>query len=225
MVSVRRWSDAVDALVEGPERRYVVVGGTNMWIRLWLQGQVGAPEVDEGVRHERLETEELYLSLKRLIRRAQPSSTLVIGIGSCARWRTSSRRAPAGQSTSRHGWGERGTVFALVYSHSAWLHERTNPAPSDVSTGLVDEAALRSRPGQIRPTQRFRVPRRSSSLTAGSTTRKPCIAPGETLGVAKNQGRGCAKSRLSCWARRCAGEEDAEVLAQRAIALVNSGLY
>ncbi|MEE2836314.1 MAG: tRNA (adenosine(37)-N6)-dimethylallyltransferase MiaA [Myxococcota bacterium] len=231
-VSVRRWSDAVDALVEGhPERRYVIVGGTNMWIRLWLQGQVGAPEVDEGVRAslERLETEELYLSLKRL----DSESAAVIHardryriVRALAHFEQTGTRLS--QARQAHGWGEpRHRCFRLgLLPQRAWLHERINRRAEQMyRQGLVDEAvALRSRYGAIRPLSVLGY-RDALELADGGIDYEEALhrTRRDTRRYAKNQETWLRKEPLELLGEAGAlCEEDAEVLAQRAIALWSS---
>ena len=158
-VSVTRWSDAVDALLkERPEQRFIIVGGTNMWIRLWLQGQLDAPPVDELMRRE-LELQETE-ALRAQLESVDPASAQTIHAHDRYRMiRALAHAKQTGQllSTVRqeHGWGApRYSCFRLgILPERAWLHDRiAQRAKAMYADGLVQEAlGLRERFGAIRP--------------------------------------------------------------------------
>jgi tRNA dimethylallyltransferase len=158
-VNVARWADAVDCLInERPEQRFVIVGGTNMWIRLWLQGQVDSPPVDEQIR-QRLELLETC-DLRSQLEQADPQSASKIHGND--RYRMVRALAhleqtglPLSSAHQAHDWGEpRYDCFRLgLLPNRAWLHERIGRrAIAMYRDGLVDEAVgLREDYGLIRP--------------------------------------------------------------------------
>ena len=158
-VSAARWSDAVDALIaERPEQRFIIVGGSNMWIRLWLQGLVGTPPADDAVRArlEQLDQDELRSRLQA----CDPLAAAKIHGND--RYRTVRALAhfeqtgePLGQAHQEHGWGKPrySCLRVALLPERPWLHRRIERrAEIMYAQGLVDEAVrLRERFGAIKP--------------------------------------------------------------------------
>jgi tRNA dimethylallyltransferase len=158
-VSAARWSDAVDALIRAhPDQRFIIVGGSNMWIRLWLQGLVRAPPADDAVRArlEELTQDELRARLQA----CDPLATAKIHAND--RYRTVRALAhyeqtgePLGQAHHEHGWGKPRypCLRVALLPERPWLHGRIERrAEIMYADGLVDEAvSLRERYGAIKP--------------------------------------------------------------------------
>ena len=228
-VNVARWADAVDRLIkERPLQRFVIVGGTNMWIRLWLQGQADSPPVDEQIRQclELLETPELRSRLEQLDPRSASK------IHSNDRYRMVRALAhleqtgtPLSAAHQAHDWGEpRYDCFRLgILPNRAWLHERiARRAEAMYRDGLVDEAVgIRDRYGMIRPLRVLGY-RDALDLRDGKISDQEALhlTQRDTRRYAKNQETWLRKESIDILGE--AGqlaEPDSERLAARAIAL------
>ncbi len=226
-VSVARWSDAVDALLkERPEQRFIIVGGTNMWIRLWLQGQIDAPAVDEHLRQEleQLETEVLRAQLESV----DPASAQTIHAHDRYRMiRALAHAKQTGQllSTVRqeHGWGTpRYSCFRVgLLPERAWLHDRiAQRAKAMYAQGLAEEAlGLRERFGAIRPLNVLGY-RDALELCDGAITQEEALhrTTRDTRRYAKSQETWLRKEPLEILGEAGAlKSSDAQDLAQMAI--------
>jgi tRNA dimethylallyltransferase len=158
-VSAARWSSAVDSLLaDRPQQPFIIVGGSNMWIRLWLQGLVDAPAADNDLRRQLdgLSSDELAAKLRHV----DPQSADKIHSNDRYRMlRALAHFETTGMSLAEarreHGWGEpRYRVLRLaLLPERAWLHARIEArAEMMYAEGLVDEAvSLRQRFGDIQP--------------------------------------------------------------------------
>jgi tRNA dimethylallyltransferase len=158
-VSAARWSAAVDVLLaERPQQPFIIVGGSNMWIRLWLQGLVDAPAADDEVRRQLdgLSSDELAAKLRHV----DPQSAEKIHsndryrmLRALAHFETTGTSLAAARS--EHGWGEpRYRVLRLaLLPERSWLHARIERrAEMMYAEGLLTEAlSLRQRFGEIQP--------------------------------------------------------------------------
>lgn len=226
-VDVVRWADAVDQLInERPQQRFVIVGGTNMWIRLWLQGQADSPPVDEKIRQrlELLEVSDLHAQLEEV----DPQSASKIHGND--RYRMVRALAhfeqtglPLSAAHQAHDWGEpRYPCFRLgLLPNRAWLHERIGRrAEAMYRDGLVDEAlGIRGRYGMIRPLRVLGY-RDALDLADGQLTQQEALhrTQRDTRRYAKNQETWLRKEPIEILGEAgVLAESDSQLLAQQAI--------
>jgi tRNA dimethylallyltransferase len=159
-VSAGRYVRQVEQLLAArPEQRFVITGGTNLWIRLVLQGLAeNVPVADDTVRSA-IEAQDNDSLRQRLVA-VDPHSAEKIHpndryrmVRALAHFDTTGE--PIGKLRAEHGWGApRYDALRLsIQPPRDWLHERIGRrAELMYRSGLVEEAVgLRDRYGAIKP--------------------------------------------------------------------------
>jgi tRNA dimethylallyltransferase len=159
-VSAGRWVGQAEALIAArPEQTFVVTGGTNLWIRLLLQGLAGDVPVADDAARVALEAED-NATLRQRLERVDPQSAAKIHpndryrmVRALAHFDTTGEAI--GKARAEHGWGapRYEAVRLSIQPPRDWLHERIGRrAELMYRSGLVEEAVgLRQRYGAIKP--------------------------------------------------------------------------